>query len=70
MIAAALISAALVTAGLPDTSPPTAADRVAYEAARATAARDPDAHVKLALWCEGCGDGRRTNQAPGDRPAG
>jgi hypothetical protein len=31
---------------------PTPEDRTAYEAARAQAGRDADAHVKLALWCE------------------
>src|SRR4051812_2227414 len=29
--------------------------RADYEAARAEAGRDPDAHVKLALWCESHG---------------
>ncbi len=34
---------------------PTAADRAAYEAARAKAGKNPAAHVQLALWCDAHG---------------
>jgi hypothetical protein len=36
-------------------SRPDPADRAAYEMARARAGRDPDAQVRLALWCEAHG---------------
>jgi hypothetical protein len=36
-------------------SRPDAADRAGYDAARASAGRDPDAQVRLALWCEAHG---------------
>jgi hypothetical protein len=50
MISAVLMSAALIAAG------PDAPDvRKEYETARAQAGRDPEAHVKLALWCEAHG---------------
>jgi hypothetical protein len=32
-----------------------AEDRAAYEAAKSEVGRDPDAHIKLALWCEAHG---------------
>ena len=35
--------------------PPTAEDVTAYQAAAAAANRDPDAHVRLASWCEAHG---------------
>jgi tetratricopeptide (TPR) repeat protein len=34
---------------------PSDADREAYQAARAKAGRDPEAHIRLALWCEARG---------------
>jgi tetratricopeptide (TPR) repeat protein len=36
-------------------SPVAAADLSAYQAAKHTVGRDPDAHVRLALWCESHG---------------
>src|SRR4051794_25671314 len=51
-----LLIGALLTAAFPEgPTIPTAADRAAYEAAKAQAGRDPAAHVKLALWCEAHG---------------
>jgi len=45
MVPAFLLCCALLGA-------PTPEDRATYEAAKAQAGRDTDAHVKLALWCE------------------
>lgn len=57
MIIAWLLSCALVAAAEPPPVPATAAkpDLAAYDAAKAKAGRDSDAHVKLALWCEAHG---------------
>ena len=54
MIAALLVGSALLAAGpAPETLAPP--DLAAYEAAKAGVGRDPDAHVRLALWCEAHG---------------
>ncbi|WP_406694312.1 polymorphic toxin-type HINT domain-containing protein [Singulisphaera sp. Ch08] len=52
--AATTILALLVAAGSPPASVVggNPADMAAYEAAKAQVGRDPDAHVRLALWCE------------------
>ena len=55
MIGAILACCGLLSAAPGDAPPEPAADRSAYEAARARAGRDADANVKLALWCEGHG---------------
>src|SRR4051794_39079412 len=47
-----LISLAMVAA---DSALVAAADIQAYEAERAKAGKDPDAHVRLAFWCEAHG---------------
>ncbi|MDR3622744.1 MAG: polymorphic toxin-type HINT domain-containing protein [Paludisphaera borealis] len=39
----------------PDAAKPPGSDLIAYEAAKASAGRDADAHVALALWCEAHG---------------
>jgi hypothetical protein len=56
MVSTVLVCAAFLTLD----SPPAAikadpADRAAYEAERAKTGRDPDAQVRLALWCEANG---------------
>ena len=51
MIGLLLLCTGLITAA-PEAG---AADRVAYQAAKAQAGRDPEAHVRLALWCEARG---------------
>src|SRR3954463_15059136 len=52
----AMVSAILIGIGLMGTAPageaPTDVDRAAYEDARGKVGRDPEAHVRLALWCE------------------
>ena len=56
MFSLLLVSAALLGIGpAPSSSPATHADRDSYEAALAQVGRDPDAHVRLALWCEAHG---------------
>src|SRR4051812_28802866 len=45
----ALVLGSSLMAATPDVTASTLAD---YESARAQAGRDPDAHVRLALWCE------------------
>ena len=56
MIPTLLLGLALHAIGqAPDPSPPPAADLGAYEAERSRAGSDPDAQVKLALWCEAHG---------------
>ena len=56
MVHAILLCCALFTdGGKPAETKPTAADRVAYEAARDKAGKNPAAHVQLALWCEAHG---------------
>ena len=53
MIASFLLSAALLaTAIAAGDQPPAAPDLQAYREAKATAGRDAEAQVKLALWCE------------------
>jgi hypothetical protein len=47
-----MVSTLLLCSGLLAWAAPTDADRTAYDAAKAQAGRDADAHVKLALWCE------------------
>src|SRR5690242_12904894 len=55
----AMVSALLLGSALLAATPPAPAlsdtDRKTYDAARAEARRDPDAHVRLALWCEAHG---------------
>ncbi len=54
MVRALLVCCALIgDGGKP--AEPTAADRVAYEAARDKAGKNAAAHVQLALWCEAHG---------------
>jgi Pretoxin HINT domain len=64
MISAILLSGAIVVAFPAQTG--ASADQTdldAYKAAAARAGRDPDAHVKLALWCEAHGlSAERTRQ--------
>ncbi|MGP0064670.1 MAG: polymorphic toxin-type HINT domain-containing protein [Isosphaeraceae bacterium] len=51
-----MFASLLVCVGLLSQSPPASApDLAAYEIAKAHAGRDPNAHVKLALWCEAHG---------------
>jgi len=54
MVSALLVGSALIVAG-PVQEPLAPPDLAAYEAAKAGVGRDPDAHVKLALWCEAHG---------------
>jgi hypothetical protein len=54
MISACLLGMGLLVAS-PADSPGRPPDLPAYEAAQARAGRDPEAHVKLALWCEAHG---------------
>jgi len=54
MFTAWIVGAALGVAGAADRAVESA-DRSAYEAARASAGRDADALVRLALWCEARG---------------
>src|SRR5947208_16742090 len=61
-----VLAGSLLLSALPDgAAPPTPDDLKAYESARAQAGRDPEAHVKLALWCEahGLGPERLTHLA-------
>ena len=53
MISSILLSIAM-TAGAPaaDNPGPEPKDLAAYKSASAAAGRDPNAHVRLALWCE------------------
>src|SRR4051812_6691903 len=59
--AAALVPAIFLYAGFLSISPAGAGppsktpDLLAYEAAKAGVGRDPEAHIKLALWCEAHG---------------
>lgn len=55
MVSGLLLGVSLVLALPGDDSGPTAADRTAYEGAKAKAGRDPEAHIRLALWCEAHG---------------
>ncbi|SIO13096.1 Pretoxin HINT domain-containing protein [Singulisphaera sp. GP187] len=54
MISTLLLGSALLTAG-PGGETLTAPDFAAYETAKAGVGHDPDAHVRLALWCEAHG---------------
>src|SRR5271155_1890548 len=53
LMCCALLGADRSQAGM--ASPATAADLSAYEVARGEVGRDPNAHVRLALWCESHG---------------
>src|SRR5258708_35005265 len=55
MISALLLSCGLLTAGPDFATTPSVEDRASYQAAKAKAGRDPDANVRLALWCEAHG---------------
>ena len=55
LMCCALLGADRSQSGTP--SPAAAADLSAYEEARSQAGRDPNAHVRLALWCESHGLG-------------
>ncbi|MEO6808284.1 MAG: polymorphic toxin-type HINT domain-containing protein, partial [Isosphaeraceae bacterium] len=50
-----LVGSALLVANPPEAASPPSAETSAYQEAKARAGRDPDAHVKLALWCEAHG---------------
>src|SRR4051812_6668457 len=51
-----LLAVAVLAAADPDSRPALADDDLAtYRAASAGVGRDPDAHVRLALWCEAHG---------------
>src|SRR5690349_3685282 len=54
MVSALVVGTALLAAA-PARDLPAPADLAAYDAAQAGAGRDPDAHVRLALWCEAHG---------------
>jgi hypothetical protein len=54
MIAVCLLGVGLLAAS-PSDAPPIPPDLTVYEAAQAKVGRDPEAHVKLALWCEAHG---------------
>jgi Pretoxin HINT domain len=64
MISAILLSCAIVVGSSAQTgAPPDRSDLETYKAAASQAGRDPDAHVKLALWCEAHGlSAERTRQ--------
>jgi hypothetical protein len=51
MISVLVLGIGLLGAGAPEETSPDA-DRAVYEAARDKIGRDPEAHVRLALWCE------------------
>jgi len=55
MFALALVCSGLLAASPPPATQVTPEDWKQYESAKAKAGRDPDAHVKLALWCEAHG---------------
>ena len=57
MFSAILLGSLALATGSPlqDLAKPAAADQAAYRDAKASAGRDADAHVKLALWCEAHG---------------
>src|SRR2546421_740059 len=52
MVSALLAGAVLLAAAPESTTAAGPDDLAAYRAASAKVGRDPDAHVKLALWCE------------------
>ncbi|HEV3162690.1 MAG TPA: polymorphic toxin-type HINT domain-containing protein [Isosphaeraceae bacterium] len=51
----ALVLACGLFAAFPDNPTPSPEDFKAYQEAKAHAKRDPDAHIRLALWCEAHG---------------
>ena len=55
MVHALIVGCGLLAAAPVDDSSPSAEDLSVYQTARAEARRDPDAHVRLALWCEAHG---------------
>ncbi|APW59069.1 polymorphic toxin-type HINT domain-containing protein [Paludisphaera borealis] len=57
MVSVLVLSWALGVTGAsePEAAKPSGPDLIAYESAKATAGRDADAHVALALWCEAHG---------------
>jgi hypothetical protein len=55
MVRLILLCTGLLGAPAEGTPPPSSADLKAYEAAKAEVGRDPQGHVKLALWCEAHG---------------
>jgi hypothetical protein len=56
MISSVLFSAAVIVGALAcDGDARVPSERGVYESAAAAARRDPDAHVRLALWCEAHG---------------
>jgi hypothetical protein len=55
MVRLVLLCTSLFGAPAEGTPSPSSADFKAYEAARADVGRDPQGHVKLALWCEAHG---------------
>ena len=55
MLSALLAGALVLAADRGSPAPVGPDDLSAYEAASATVGRDPDGHVKLALWCEAHG---------------
>jgi hypothetical protein len=55
MIRVTLVCCGLLAADPPGTTAPTAAELASFHAAEARAGRDPEAHVRLALWCEAHG---------------
>src|SRR3954471_11251803 len=52
MLGALVVGSVLLAASPANPTTTPADDLTAYEEARAHAGRDPDAHVRLALWCE------------------
>jgi hypothetical protein len=52
MVSTLVLGVGLVLAVPGDEGPPPSTDQSAYEAAKAKAGRDPQAHIRLALWCE------------------
>lgn len=55
MVSVLLVGAALAAANVAAHEESPSPDLAAYQAAQAEVGRDPDAHVKLALWCEAHG---------------
>src|ERR1700716_3904223 len=57
MVNALIVGCGLLLAAPSEPSSPSSADLQAYQAAKAEAKRDPNAHIRLALWCESHGMG-------------
>lgn len=57
MVNALIVGCGLLLAAPSEPSSPSSADLQAYQAAKAEAKRDPNAHIRLALWCEAHGMG-------------